>query len=138
MDLYFYTPEQRRMDRGKIVVKALQSLGGEGTAEHLLEEISSKIGHPAEVIETEIKKVLNQAIRDGFLIKKGRTYVFPGEENAEQMDSRMDAKRKRDRSRSGSRKQTPRKRVRLTRITSPSNTKLKPKSKPRTRSRSRS
>lgn len=78
MELYFYTPEQRRMDCGKLVAKAIQSMGGEGTADILLDQISLWIDQPEELIEPELKRVLRQAIREGFLIKEGKTYLFPG------------------------------------------------------------
>lgn len=108
MDLYFYTPEQRRMVNGKIVTIALQVLGGESTTENLLQQISYSIDQPEELIEPELKQVLRRGIRNGFLIKRARKYLFPVQEYSYQVDSDQKRKRSRSRSRSSSRTPPPR------------------------------
>lgn len=77
MELYFYTPEQNTRNCGKLVASAIQSIGGKGTTGDLLEEISQVVGQSEGIIESEIKRVLRQAIRNGFLVKEGKTYLFP-------------------------------------------------------------
>lgn len=77
MELYFYSPEQRKRYFGKIVAKSLQLMGGEGTADDLIEDISSLIGKSGKSVEPELKGVLRRAIRNGFLIREGKTYLFP-------------------------------------------------------------
>lgn len=80
MESHFYTPEQHKMNCGKLVVSTLQSIGGRATADELLDELSNRIGESEAFIEPAIKKILRQAIRDGFLVKMGRAYLFPGYE----------------------------------------------------------
>lgn len=93
-----HTLEQRRMNNGKLVTNALQLMGGESTASNLLKQISYNIGQPEEFVEP--KQVLRRGINNGFLVKRGKSYLFPGAEYLYQADS---GKRKRRRSSSNSR-----------------------------------
>lgn len=93
-----YTLEQRRMNNGKLVTNALQLMGGESTASNSLKQISYNIGQPEEFVEP--KQVLHRGIKNGFLVKRGKSYLFPGTEYLYQADS---GKRKRRRSSSNSR-----------------------------------
>ncbi len=81
MESYFYTQEQHKTNCGKLVASTLpstlQAIGGKGTADDLLAEISYRLGQSEEIIEPQLKQVLRRAIRDGFLMRKGRAYLFP-------------------------------------------------------------
>lgn len=80
MEVYFYPSEQHERKCGKLVACTLQSIGGKGTTDDLSNEIAYVIGQPKEIVKPKLKQVLRQAVREGFLIRKGKTYTFPGHE----------------------------------------------------------
>ncbi|KAG4066940.1 hypothetical protein HA402_007688 [Bradysia odoriphaga] len=97
----FYTTEQRRIDNGKIVTNALQSMDGRGSMNNLLELISYHQGLPIESVKTQLKQVLRRGIESGFLVKRGTTYHFTAPPQY-QLDGDQNKKRSRSRSRSPS------------------------------------
>lgn len=58
------------------MASTLQSMG-KGTVGEIIEEISYFTGQPEETVETKLKQSLRTAVREGFLIKEGKTYLFP-------------------------------------------------------------
>lgn len=88
----FYTQEEHKLNNGKLVASTLQSIGGEGTVEDLGEKISYLTGASKEQVEPQLKQVLRQAIRDGFLIRNGKVYSFP--EHKYEVDSNVDNERR--------------------------------------------
>lgn len=75
--LYFYTPEQHKMDSGKIVAHALHSMGGESTKPNLMQHISCCLGENEEEVESLITGALRRGVQMGFLLRRGMTYKFP-------------------------------------------------------------
>lgn len=80
MDSYFYTPEQHKINCGRLVASTLQSIGGRATADDLQEELSNRVGQSEAIVGPAMKKILRQAIQNGFLMKMGKSYLFPGYE----------------------------------------------------------
>lgn len=121
--------ETRKANCGKLVSQALQSIGGKATSEFIIQKIFYDFGAVDEATESELKQVLGQAVRDGFLVKMGNSYAFPNYEmDATSRHSMRTSMRKKNRGRTAiaSRSQNKRRRAQS-----------KGKSKSRSRSRSR-
>lgn len=100
MGFHFYSSEQRRMDNGEVVTKALNFMNGRGSLTKILKHIPYNQSQTKESVESQLKQVLRRGIESGFLIRRGKTYHFTAQPQQFQIDS--DQKRKRSRSRSNS------------------------------------
>lgn len=94
MDLTEYTPQQYRKYNGQAVMKAIESMGYQATANKIAKAIGTAIKQPEEVVLEQVKEVLKFAVANGFLVTRGKSYLLPGVAFSIQTDGRRRVARK--------------------------------------------
>lgn len=94
MDLAKYTPQQFRKYNGQVVMKAIESMGYQATANKLAKSIAAATNQSEEVVLEPVKEVLKYAVANGFLVARGKSYALPGVGFSIQMDGRRRVARK--------------------------------------------
>lgn len=80
-----YTLQQYKKFNGQTVMKALQSMDFHATSNKLAKYFAANTDHSEEDIRDTLRRVLSNAVANGFLITRGKSYQLPG---AIQTDSR--------------------------------------------------
>lgn len=80
-----YTLQQYKKFNGQTVMKALQSMDYRATSNKLAKYFAANSDHSEEDIRDTLRHVLKNAVANGFLITRGKSYQLPG---AIQTDSR--------------------------------------------------
>lgn len=78
MDNPNYTWQQYKKFNGQTVMKALQSMNYHATTDKLTKYIASCIDQREEDIKDTVKRVLSNAVANGFLVTRGKSYVLMG------------------------------------------------------------
>lgn len=82
-----YTLQQYKKFNGQTVMKALQTMNYHATTNKLAKYIAASIQQPEEDIKDTVKRVLQSAVANGFLVTRGSSYQLPGEVYTIQTDS---------------------------------------------------
>lgn len=94
MDLAKYTPQQFRKYNGQVVMKTIESMGYQATANKLAKSIAAATNQSEEVVLEPVKEVLKYAVANGFLVTRGKSYSLPGIAFSIQTDGRRRVARK--------------------------------------------
>lgn len=83
-----YTMQQYRKFNGQTVMKALQLMDYRATTNKLAKHFAASINESEEDIKDAVKRVLSNAVANGFLVTRGKSYQLPGALYAYQADGR--------------------------------------------------
>ncbi|KAG4079097.1 hypothetical protein HA402_001068 [Bradysia odoriphaga] len=83
-----YTVQQYKKFNGQTVMKALQSMNYNATTNKLAKHIAACNNKREEDIKSTVKRVLSDAVANGFLITRGQSYRLPTPTFIVQTDSR--------------------------------------------------
>lgn len=95
MEPHKYTAQQYKKFNGQTVMKALQSMNYKGTTNKLAKFIAASNNKREEDIRDTVKRVLSDAVANGFLVTRGSSYQLPTPTFTVQVDSRkrLDSRR---------------------------------------------
>lgn len=79
--------EDNRRFNGQTVTSILATLGHSATAENICNEIAHMTDQPMEIIEPEVKSILQRGISHGFLVRFGKHYLLSGQDEGMEVDS---------------------------------------------------
>lgn len=69
--------QQIKMFNGQSVMNSLKLMNYRATENELSKHITTCTGQPAELVEQEVKRILDHGISNGFILKNGNDYSLP-------------------------------------------------------------
>lgn len=88
MDIIWNKDEKEiNMYNGHYVIATLSYLDNKASENELLKHILSTTAEPHNLVEQELRRILNNGVRNGFIIKIGNEYLLPTVQDDYQLDS---------------------------------------------------